>query len=317
MPNHSSDHFQGLSPVAVLQHNIIHEFENLHPNFLAYAKELIEKEKIDPVIGYDASQTSAASPFAEENHIEITEGFISFIWCIAYCLTVFHREITVKLGKNHYYGDEAEVPDKQLVIPALRLLDFAMRLRTDNEDWDTTLPNPQIYDDDQVELIEKVNSISLNAMKYVMGHEFAHIELGHTIDLEVKEGSAPLDSTEEELAAMEREADSRGIELVLEGRNENNRDTIELGILCALIGLLLYVEELKVPGYPDSDDRIGNYLESLPIDEQSHLWAVAVQGYKIWDRQFHKGLIWKSNLPTYKDVYFDIRAQLADMKKGL
>jgi hypothetical protein len=311
MIDHRSSHFKGQSPVSVLQHSLLDEFENLHPDFKQYAKELIGKGDIDPIITYDAMDTRVKSPFAVSIKIVIPEGFCSFVWSLAYCLVVFHHEITVKLSKNNYYGNEDEQPDKQLLKRALALFNFAMRIRTTDEEWDLSLPNPALYEEDQKDIIEKVNALFLSAMKYVIGHEFAHIELKH---------SSPIGavSKTERIAhgvKSEEEADARSIELALLGVSLANKDTLQLGILVGLFSILLLNEDSQTVGYPDADDRIGIYLESLDIDDNHYLWAVATLGYKLWDLHYQKGLIWPKDLLNYKTLYFDIRSQLKKTPK--
>ncbi|MBC9909827.1 phage exclusion protein Lit family protein [Chitinophaga varians] len=306
MIDHRSLGFKGQSPVAVLQNNFLHEFENLFPGFKEYAKELIGKGEIDPEITYDAMDTRVKSPFAMDTHIYVTEGLASFIWCMAYSLMVFHHEITVKLGKNNYLGNQNEQPDKELVKQGLDLFDYAMLIKNENKDWDLKLPNPAYYPENQQDLIEKVNAVCVNAMKFVIGHEFAHIELQHT------KANAPM-SRKDGIALsinQEKEADARALELVLRGTTPSGKDTLELGILVGLFSILMLQESNKSEGYPDTDDRLGVYLENLKIDDDHYLWAVAVQGYKLWDLHYGKNMVWPSDRPNYKAVYFAIREQL-------
>lgn len=292
--NHFRASHQGIMPIRVLQHNLIHEFENMNPDFLELSKRVIQNQGADPAIRYVAEEEMAKSPYVLYNKINLNEAFLSYVWCNCYSLLVLYREIVVKKSYNDYHGVSEKVIDKELATKAYELWGYAMSLIKHYSEWDKRLPNPELVDPTQNELISSVNSIYLVAMTFILAHEFAHIELSHDYPK----------------FEYEKAADDRAIELVLQGTNEENSSTKKFGILFGLCSLLFFNASTTSANYPDMDDRIDAIMQRTAPDVQDGMWGVAILAFKLWDRLYNIGLEWKEGLASPKDLYLDIKKQV-------
>lgn len=302
--NRLSDHHQGVMPIRVLQFNLIHAFENTNPSFLELAKKIIIDLGLDPEIGYNAEVDKISSPFVVFKKITLQEVFLSYVWCITFSLTILHEEVIVKRSKNHYFGNEIEKTNFPLARDAYKLWEYAISLIHEYSEWDRQLPNPEFYKIEYEELIFQTNALYIEAMKFVLAHEFAHIELEHDSKIPTKENENSFK------VALEKEADDRAIKLVLEGVDTKNAATVRMGVLVGLCSLLFFKSETKEIAYPDTDDRIDSIISVINPDPQDAMWGIATLAYKLWDRFYGKKLIWKEGLNSPKDLYYSIKRQV-------
>lgn len=310
MINKLAESHQGIMPIRVLQHNLIYTFENVNPEFLQLTKKVIEELGLDPGISYSTEEESVKSPYVVFNKIFINETFLSYIWCMCFSLTVLYEEIIVKKSKNDYFGNEDELINMELAREAYKLWEYGISLLSNYVPWEYSLPNPEYFEEKYEELIPKINGLYLIATVFVLGHEFAHIELKHN------DKFIPDQNEQEQNKLFEKEADARAIRLVLDGINNDNKVTREMGLLIGLCSLLFFSSITKGEDYPDTDERIDSFFKKLePEDPSDASWGIATLAYKLWDRHFEKGLIWIEGLESSKDQYNSIKAQIENLNQ--
>lgn len=307
MINNLSESHQGNMPVRVLQHNLIYEFENMNPSFLELAQKVIAELGLDPGIHYGLGKVPVKSPHVVFNKMFIEESFLSYVWCMAFSLTVLYQEVIVKKSRNDYFGNDGETIDKELAHDAYKLWEYATSLLMEYKPWDKQLPNPELYNEKNDESIQKVNSLYLTAMKFILAHEFAHIELEHNNRIVLEE------DLNAQSVVFEKEADARAIQLVLEGSEEGNSTTINMGILIGLCSLLFFSSITKSERYPDTDDRIDAIIQIINPDSQDAMWGVATLAYKLWDNLYKMDLVWQDGLESPKHLYESIKAQVENL----
>ncbi len=311
MINKLSESHIGRMPIRVLQHNLIYAFENMNSQFLELSKKVISELGLDPGISCSFEEERAKSPYVVFKKIFINESFLSYAWSICFALTVLYEEIIVKKSRNDYYGNEDEVINMPLAREAYKLWEYAISLLYDYTAWDIQLPNPEIFDEKYEDLIPRINGLYITAMKFVLSHEFAHIELEHDVRID-----SSVDQNEQSIT-FEKEADARAIKLVLAGIMDQNRMTVIMGLLMGLCSLLFFNSITADKNYPDVDERIDAVIKILnPEDPQDAMWGIATLAYRLWDRQYNKGLIWESGLESPKDQYYSIKSQVEKLSKN-
>jgi len=293
----------GIMPIRVLQHNLIGEFENMNPQFLELAQRVINGLGLYPGIGYDVEEERAKSPNVLFEQIRVQEPFLSYVWCMCFSLSVLYSESIVKQSINQHRKKKIRL-NRPLARHAYMIWEYAMALLNDYYTWPDILPSPERYPRQYRQLIPKINGLYVTAMKYVLAHEFAHIELQHT-----KADIGDMDPTEASIL-QERQADARAIELVLEGGNNKNTVTIRMGLLIGLCSILFTDSTAKKLSYPDTNERIDAILQIITPDAQDAMWGVATLAYKLWDRHFDNKLKWIDGLESPEALYHNIREQV-------
>lgn len=295
----------GIMPVRVLQHNVIYSFENMNPAFLELSQRIISQLNLDPGISYLIEEGSIKSPYALFKKIFIQEAFLSYVWCIAFSLTVLYEEVNVKSSRNYYFSNQEEVMDQEKIQDAYHLWEYAISLIKKYSEWNKELlPNPEYYDEKYEELIPKVNSVYLVAMNFILAHEFAHIELEHDSRIDSNLNKSELS------IQMEKEADARAFRLVFDGINSINAIEKRIGILIGLCSLLFFKSTTREDRYPDVDERIDAIISVVNPEPMDPMWGIATLAYRLWDNLFQKNLVWQSGLKSTKELYYSIKHQV-------
>ncbi len=276
---------KGEQPVRVLQHNIIHELENCHDGALEKWLEVITNHGLDNGIDYHISNSPLLAenmlPHVRGTKISISETFLSYLWCMCYCLIVVADE-----GMNK--TAQGMTPRPEYLQRAEKLFHYAMSLKKVFSEWDKNLPNPELYDPDQDEYIEKVNGILLYATIFALAHEIGHVALGHTST----EPSAMKDSKQDETAADEYAAE------VLQEASlvSSKRSTVITGGITSVSALLLLDEDIESRTHPDADQRIRSVFEVFDLEDENPTWFQACAAYWCWNIAYNKG-------PRFLDSY--------------
>lgn len=295
------------NPIRVLRGNVYQELSRLSPSFIAVLRKAAAEGKLDPrdIQFSDGEYPATKGPAAGAGMVLLYDGFQMYLWCMCYCFVVYHSEMTIKRQANRDKSKDNVMDgvDMEKLRTAMKLMEYAQSLLQGYHPWDISLPNPAYYPDDLHDTITKVNEVYLHAMNFVIAHEVAHIELDHVTE--------NLASSLTELD-MEKQADARSVELIKDCLTARNKDTAELGVLAALCTLLLMKSELSGGGHPDSDDRIGAFIEHIIVDDHNHLWGIAVLAYRLWADHYRHGVFFFQNLDSAKLVYDEIRKQLRE-----
>ncbi|MDN3551000.1 phage exclusion protein Lit family protein [Mucilaginibacter aquaedulcis] len=313
-PNHI-----GLQPIRVLQYNLEHQLENTNGDFLRMSRDLIARGLLQPGIKYVRSEDPINTEI--EGHIQtpyvnakgeifIHETFLSYVWCMAYSLWTLYDEAVARPSQNLHAGREINDIDRLQIDTSVKLFKYGLSLYSFySSSLDEGLPNPQQYHAQQSFYVEKSNGLYLQAMNFILCHEIAHIELGHT-----RQNRATM--TNQRILNNERAADDRAIKWILAGETEEMKATIHTGVLIGLCSLLFLRRTAKGTTHPNTDDRINNLLTIIQPDEASPLWGIAALAFKLWDDQFQKFFSWSThNLGSYKELYFFVKRQIEDDNK--
>lgn len=290
-------------PIRVLQHNLISEFENMNPQFLKLAQRVMNRFDLHPGIGYDVEEERAKSPAVLFGQIRVQEPFLSYVWCMCFSLSVLYSESIVKQSIAQHRKKKVKI-NMPLARHAYMIWEYSMALLTDYYTWPDILPSPERYPRQYRQLIPKINGLYITAMKYVLAHEFAHIEFQHA--------NADIGDMDPNEASIlhERQADERAIELVLEGRNNENTVTIRMGLLIGLCSILFTDNTAKKIRYPDTNERIDAILRIVKPDPQDAMWGIATLAYKLWGRHFENKLVWIDGLASPEALYHNIKEQV-------
>lgn len=300
---------EGTQPIRVLIHNLTYSFENTNPEFIHSVMEAMKKNGLKVGIGYIIDDEQVKIPFVNsDKKIFIQETFLSYVWCISYALIVFYDEALAKTSRNRHAKKEVEKVNKVNIQNAEELWNYGRSLIGSFSPWNKNLPNPESYFPDDKFWVEKINGVYLVAMKYILCHEFAHVEQEHFEKI-------ANNNTNEQRKIFEAEADARAIDLVLLGVNDEEETTIHMGLLVGLCCLLFFRGIVNSETYPTIDNRIDAIFKKLQPEKNDPMWGVAIMAYKLWDDQWNKNIRWDSELDSFKDLYLHIKKQIeADHK---
>lgn len=303
MINTYNDTHKGHLPIRVLQHNIVSVFENASPSFREYSLDVIEKNKLDPEIGYTMNGTSSGKnkiigPHVniKERKIHLDEIFLAYMWCVCYSL---------------YVNVDQLISRKPTFIPSKSesLFEYAMTLKTKFSPWDKySLINPERYARVDQEDIEKTNAIFERALAFILCHEFFHIKLAH-IESEIYNDNNLCAEMLSEKLENEIEADKEAVELLLSGCDKKNRSATKYGIVFALCALVFLKGKLARDTHPDSDNRILEALEGLHLDENDTCWLVACVSFDLWQEEYRVLADWEEK-GSFKDTFLYVSRQV-------
>ncbi|WP_195579104.1 phage exclusion protein Lit family protein [Bacteroides intestinalis] len=280
------------TPIYNLANQIVARFENTNSDFYKLAKKLIAQGTIQRGIQWDRSNTSMKSPHIYKGSIYVQEIFLCHLWIICYYGLVIYEEAIAKHYANTYEGG-SYIINKELISRCEDFLEYTISLYYGYVEWDIDkFPSPIHSDISGKDYHLKANQLFLYAINYILCHEFAHAELGHT-----GEGKPE----------KENEADKRAYELMLDGCNGDNNMGIKMGILMALCSLLMITPSpCKNGTHPVVYNRIKTYLEFLNPEETSQLWSVACLFLGVWSMRYNKDYLFPDEVSTHKEMFYKV-----------
>lgn len=247
------------------------------------------------------------TPFIDGNGIiNLHETYLSYIWIVCYYFFVLHEEglaipDRIKRGLSVH-----KKPNPQLISTAEELFDYGRSLIMSFTRWDKeNLPNPEYFDEATEEgwYILRTNDLYVEVLNFILYHEIAHAEFQHIKEKVIN------NLNNEEQKKLELEADSRAINLILS--NGRNRNISELAIIIGLASMLFFKNNLSGGSkHPNIDIRLENAIKIFNPQEDSCIWTMLALFVKIWDKQFQLGLTEQPEYNTYKDLYYDLLAQI-------
>jgi len=206
------------------------------------------------------------------------------VWCISYALWTLYDEAIAKPSQNLHAGLQINEINSTQIDVSVRLFKYALSLIRHFTTWEKNeLPNPEHYQADQIFYIERSNAVYLQAMNFIICHEVAHTELGHT-----QENRGLL--TDQEIIMRKKNADERSIRMILQGVTPETELTVHAGLLTGICSLLFFRSKTKGTTHPNTDDRIDQLLRIIDAKATSPLWGMAALSFKLWDDQFQKFL---------------------------
>lgn len=311
----------GTQPVRVLQYNIIDSFEKASPGFRDELRSVVTQKGLPRGIKYHVNEQPilrsggrAQTPcVSTDRGIELHETFLSYVWTICYSLLVLFDELIQKRMIQKAYNRTFEYSPKT-VREAFCLFHYGISLIKQFRVWDKgTLPNPEEYDENEADYVEKANGVFVHAMVFILCHEFAHVRCGHT---EAANRNGDVSPDLEKI--HEYRADELATTIVLAGaEDESRRSTAGFGLIAGLSADLFLGSVVKSETHPDKDDRIRNALEKLNLGEKDNLWGIACLAFKLWDESYRTRLKWPTEVETYKDLFYCVVSQLAGQTRAI
>lgn len=295
---------QGFLPVRVLQHNVIHAFENIYPTFLdKVVLPEIESSGLQKGITYNIiKQPIVESSEITENHkIIIHENYNQFLWAISYAIIVlFDEGIQIPLLQKKYDGkfDLNNI----FVKRAISLFKASHTLFTSYNDWVFySLPNPEKFNEYEKYYIEKANGVFVAAMTFTLAHEFAHQYYGH---VEIPE------KPEDEFTA-----DDFAFETVSNKFDTNHGPTFMAGAIASLTSLFFFDDNgLGGVNHPDPDIRLKKQLEKLTLADCNNLWGFAALSVILWLISRDKEFVPPKEVEHFKELFYLSLDEVAKIK---
>jgi hypothetical protein len=269
--NNPTEH-PGKQPIRVLRHNISHSFQNIHSDIKNNHEILKQKGFLKDTIIYIVDNSLPIFPddgseeqipyVKSDGTITIHEVFLTYLWCITFCMHTLVYKIVHKREK--------QMPPDAMAIECCRLYDFAMSLRKQFHILDkNNFINPEYYREDNKFYVETSNTIFVYAVDYILLHEYSHAVkrlFGGTIK-------------------DEENADFEAGRLMIEGAKSNDDLAHRaIGGVIGLSSLLLLSGNTHSTTHPETDKRILNFLKQLNHkDDNSEIWGLACLIFAFWD----------------------------------
>lgn len=307
-----SEH-KGAQPIRVLAYNIIEWFEKTYPDFIIELENEVNHNGLQKGISYLIGNNPITEvAFVDGNKkIAIEETFLSYLWSISYGLVVIYDNGILQPTLNGTYNGKLN-PNDEKTMKALGLFKYGLSLIGNFSEWDkASLPNPEEYDNEEDEYVEKVNSVFLHAIKFILCHEFAHVYLGH-----VDADNSGIPASDAEIKKDEYSADNYAISTVLQGVTDTQSKTnICMGVVAGLCALLFLDKELTRTTHPDSDLRIQNAIDQFNLAEDDNIWGIACLGFQFWATKYNIDLeLPTEKVNTYKELCLYIFKKTSSLK---
>lgn len=305
----------GTQPIKVLENNIIQYFEKTNKNFLAQLEYDVKNLELKNGIKYINEEAKIGNGIAYINsnkQIHIQETFLSYLWIMSYCLvSIFDEHILAPRLNNKYFNNPVRLQQK------FDFFNYGISLIKKFSIWDIDkFPNPEKYSKQDKINVEKTNSVFLNAVNFVLCHEYSHFSLGH-VDIGIELMTSPITISDEENKKHECEADENAIKLMLkEAKTKKIKKNVEFGIVAGLSSLI-FLDKIGVKSnYPDPEIRLKNALVQLKLKDEDHHWGIACLALKMWTNRQNVSLTLPAIVDTYKECFDLIVAEIEEVKNN-
>lgn len=297
---------RGIFPIRVLTNNIIDWFENQVPNFLNELKYEVENNNLKRGISYHITETKIEniSFIDSDRNIHLFENYNQFLWSYCYSILVFFDNGIHSQIKGNEYNGKIDLTNKKVIL-SRKVIVKGIKLFSvfDNKNF-YELPNPEYYNENDKDYVEKTNGLFLGAILFIMLHEYSHHYLGHFEDPNI-----------ENRIKNEIEADENALSLIQETFNKETGRTIKYGIALGLSSLLFSSNSLEGgEEHPDIDIRIENILSKMDIDEKDNIWGMVSVSLLWWAEFFNKDIDLPDSLENYKKLFKELKKELAYTK---
>lgn len=305
----------GTQPIKVLEHNILSFFEKTNKNFLEQVKNDIAHSDFKAGIKYDNSESKldfeGLAYINSNKQIHIQETFLSFIWIVSYCLVRIFDEHILTPRKTNNIDHNIDKLNGKLVF-----LDYGLSLMNKFSVWDIDkYPNPEKYLFSEKHNVEKVNSVFLHAVNFVLCHEYSHFSLKH-VDNTIEAMSQGKEVSPAVTKIDEINADYNAIQMLLRHpRTKRHKKNIEYGIVCGLSALILMDTISIKKKYPDPEIRLSNALNQFNLKDEDLHWGLASLTLRIWTYRLNAKMILPKIVDTYKHCFELMLLEIDKMKK--
>ncbi|HEY1196543.1 phage exclusion protein Lit family protein [Flavobacterium sp.] len=243
--------------------------------------------------------------------IEVHETFLSFVWCAIYSTFVKYLETVDFPQTNNRQGKAAYTANQDHLETATQMFDYARSLIVDFQKWNIDVsPNPEKYLAENRDFIEQTTLYYNSAVKFILCHEYAHLKFEHLKNIDKN-------TDKSRFCEMEYEADNFAIDSIMKGyfepahfAAEAQRLANEIGVIFGIVVMFYFKASTEGAKHPNAEDRLTNALERLKLEDNHPGWGIACTGFKFWDSQFGKNLVWDIENKSFKELYYQLLDQI-------
>lgn len=226
----------------------------------------------------------------KRHYVVVSAAYAQFLWMMCDIAFRIHDSIAIQSEFEQFNAEDqmafishlCDDNEESRYLKELFSLKSVLKYCADSTNRIITLFNKSVtdkelkdlYDYDMTSTIgEKVNSLYVYAMVFILLHEFSHHSLGHDFD---SAGSV----------CEENEADETAFWSIYSDLEDKERRTAKRGILSALVSLLFLNTDLKDDGiHPKPIERIFEYYDLMQKEGENYapllcylfyVWAVYV-----------------------------------------
>jgi len=315
---YNTEEHEGGQPVRVLSQNTKKWFKEVYPNFEnTELKKAIEEFGLYEEISIIEREDKIATPafVGSFKIIQIQETYLSLLWCLSYSLTfLYDKSIHEPRTKENFIFT---VKLNEQIKKAHDLFDYGLSIIDTFNPWDKeNLPNPEFYDANEDEYIEKANGVYLHAVNFVLVHELGHVLLGH-IDSDIKNDEKGVKISNEIILQDEIDADNFSFERMFKStKHLTNDHTASVGLISALCSFIFFSNSMNGGDHPDPDLRLQTALEKLNLEDEDNLWGLSCLAIKLWSNKHRIAINWPNKVETYKDLFYLTMEQLNNLKSA-
>ncbi|MFY3770929.1 hypothetical protein AHYW_002735 [Providencia manganoxydans] len=237
-----------------LFNNVIVKFENLDIEERQYmVQNGIMSKYIDVILD---GQLKGPYVNIKTKNIKFHVKYLEFLWFFIYGLFYMNEGFIAQLSSGDLTG---HLKLDSTILGAHQSFLWSVKEINESSTWPTHILNPIAPNsNDEKELIEKTNAIFVDAVCFLLLHEYAHLSLKH-----VKNSDDSIN------IEQEKEADKYAQDILLRNvYNEKNRVIIGVSILlaiCSSFFILKNKSNITQCSHPDLDSRLIHMMEGINL----------------------------------------------------
>jgi Peptidase U49 len=305
---------QSRLPISALEHNVIHEFERRAKANAHDLKSSVTSGKVVPTLELMLDKIPPRGPCAnlETREITIYESHLAYLWAFVYSSFVLFEEGIQKPMLAGAFNGRLEL-NNPLLQRAAALQNWAIKFVRCYSEWSVDeLPNPaKVESASEKFYVPKVNNLFLQAVNFLLFHEYGHLVLGHCAD-----------GGRDWTLAQEQDADNYATTFFIEpGTPEKERQVVGISIVLLLASCVFIPERISglwQVKHPHLHDRIRNGISSLNLESEEskfyiyYLASVALQTYLL-----EKGVDCPQlEIETAEELFFEYLARIDELRES-
>jgi len=314
---YNPDAHSGTQPVRVVHNMLVFMFSQSYPGFLEELREQVKAGKVNPHIDFVFNEDAIRHEHGfhtprviiDSKSIQLQETFLAYLWCVTYAIFILYVETVDYPTMNRIAGYEKYVVDEEKIQQAKDLFDYAKSLIAFFSPWDKEhWPNPETYLAEDRNYVEQTNIFYTEAVKFILAHEYTHLK-SHV-------GQIHEQTPHSSYLNFEKEADNAAIDMALKGLTEVTQFGI-CGIIVGILSMLFFSAKTSGEKHPNTEDRLTNALERMPINDDDYAWGMACVGLELWEEQFDLHFDWLAEPESPKAQYYHLLNQIKHGQAGV
>jgi len=247
-------------PVGKLVNNVIHKIESAEFGGVSQFAEAVNRGDISGQISISTHEERIRTPYVDlkTKDVCLPCSYLTHLWAFIYGILVTEERLQERLiaGSNDFSLE----PRDDTEVRAWKLLNWSVSLVDEVTAW-PDLPRPDIKNKSvENNYAEKVNSLFVDAVTFVVMHEYAHLTQGHTEFVGDDTAESAFERCE-----LEKEADNFARDFLNRPYAFGEAGLVEaLPVLLLMSSCLMLVSQpadLRQQRHPDLDDRLLHQLE--------------------------------------------------------